>query len=119
MGSIGDCSDNAVAESFFGTLQFELLDEHRWTSRAHLADGIVEWIEGCGGTTRRGGTATARCSALTETVHVAEGSSPRIAERAVSLAKAAKEQGWNHETSWPPCSPRRSGPARPTAASIA
>lgn len=29
MGSIGDCFDNSVAESFFGTLQLELLDQHR------------------------------------------------------------------------------------------
>ncbi len=37
MGSIGDCFDNSVAESFFGTLQLELLDEHRWATRQHLA----------------------------------------------------------------------------------
>jgi len=29
MGTIGDCFDNSVAESFFGTLQLELLDQHR------------------------------------------------------------------------------------------
>jgi putative transposase len=45
MGSVGDCFDNAVAESFFGTLQLELLDEHRWTSRKHLALAVFEWIE--------------------------------------------------------------------------
>jgi putative transposase len=45
MGSIGDCFDNSVAESFFGTLQVELLDEHRWTSRQQLALAIYEWIE--------------------------------------------------------------------------
>jgi putative transposase len=45
MGSIGDCFDNSVVESFFGTLQVELLDEHRWTSRRHLALAIYEWIE--------------------------------------------------------------------------
>ena len=45
MGSIGDCFDNSVAESFFGTLQLELLDEHRWTSRQHLALAIFDWIE--------------------------------------------------------------------------
>ena len=32
MGSIGDCYDNSVVESFFGTLQLELLDQHRWAS---------------------------------------------------------------------------------------
>jgi putative transposase len=32
MGSIGDCYDNSMMESFFGTLQLELLDEHHWDS---------------------------------------------------------------------------------------
>lgn len=45
MGSIGDCFDNSVAESFFGTLQIELLDEHRWTTRQHLALAVFDWIE--------------------------------------------------------------------------
>jgi putative transposase len=45
MGSIGDCFDNSVAESFFGTLQLELLDQHHWTSRQHLALAIFDWIE--------------------------------------------------------------------------
>jgi putative transposase len=45
MGSIGDCFDNAVAESFFGTLQLELLDEHRWENRQQLALAVFEWIE--------------------------------------------------------------------------
>jgi putative transposase len=45
MGSVGDCFDNSVAESFFGTLQLELLDEHRWESRQQLALAIFEWIE--------------------------------------------------------------------------
>ncbi len=45
MGSIGDCFDNSVAESFFGTLQLELLDEHRWATRHQLAIAIFDWIE--------------------------------------------------------------------------
>lgn len=45
MGSIGDCFDNSVAESFFGTLHIELLDEHRWTSRDQLALAIFDWID--------------------------------------------------------------------------
>ncbi len=45
MGTVGDCFDNSVAESFFGTLQLELLDEHHWTSRQHLALAIFDWIE--------------------------------------------------------------------------
>ena len=45
MGSIGDCFDNSVAESFFGSLQLELLDEHRWATRDQLANAIFDWIE--------------------------------------------------------------------------
>lgn len=45
MGSIGDCFDNSVAESFFGSLQLELLDEHRWHTRDQLALAIFDWIE--------------------------------------------------------------------------
>jgi putative transposase len=45
MGSVGDCFDNSVAESFFGTLQLELLDEHHWTTRQELAQAIFEWLE--------------------------------------------------------------------------
>lgn len=36
MGSIGDAYDKAMAESFFSTLQRELLDEHRWMTRRQL-----------------------------------------------------------------------------------
>jgi putative transposase len=45
MGSVGDAYDNAVAESFFHTLQLELLDRSRWASRDELAAAIFEWIE--------------------------------------------------------------------------
>jgi putative transposase len=45
MGSVGDAYDNSVADSFFGTLQLELLDEHRWTDRKRLALAIFDWIE--------------------------------------------------------------------------
>jgi putative transposase len=47
MGSIGDAYDNAMAESFFSTLQRELLDQRpRWESRQQLALAVFEWIEG-------------------------------------------------------------------------
>jgi putative transposase len=45
MGSVGDAYDNSVAESFFGTLRLELLDEHRWQTRQQLAQAIFGWIE--------------------------------------------------------------------------
>ena len=45
MGSIGDCFDNSLAESFFGTLQLELLDRHRWETRDQLASAIFDYVE--------------------------------------------------------------------------
>jgi putative transposase len=45
MGTVGDALDNAVAESFFATLQTELLDRHDWANRRQLAQAIFEWIE--------------------------------------------------------------------------
>ncbi len=46
MGRVGSAADNALMESFFGTLQLELLDRRSWTTRAELASVIFEWIEG-------------------------------------------------------------------------
>jgi putative transposase len=46
IGSVGDCYDNSLAESFFGTLQLELLDTRTWATRQELANAIFEWVEG-------------------------------------------------------------------------
>jgi putative transposase len=40
-------------ESFFGSMQIELLDRRDWSSRAELANGIFEWIEAFYNPTRR------------------------------------------------------------------
>jgi putative transposase len=45
MGTIGDCYDNAMMESFWHTMQLELLDTRTWESRDVLANAIFEWIE--------------------------------------------------------------------------
>ena len=45
MGRVGSALDNAMMESFFGTLQRELLDRQKWKTRAELAPAIFEWIE--------------------------------------------------------------------------
>jgi putative transposase len=46
MGSVGDAYDNAMAESFFATLERELLDRRRFKSQAEARIAIFEWIEG-------------------------------------------------------------------------
>ncbi|MFC4943235.1 IS3 family transposase [Pseudonocardia sp. GCM10023141] len=53
MGSIGDCYDNSLVESFWGTMQLELLDSRTWKTRAELANAIFEWIECWYNPTRR------------------------------------------------------------------
>ncbi len=45
MSRKGDCWDNAVAESFFGTLKQELVHRRSWPTRREAADAIVEYIE--------------------------------------------------------------------------
>jgi transposase InsO family protein len=45
MSAKGDCYDNAVAESFFSTLEFELLMKHQWQTREEARRGIVRYIE--------------------------------------------------------------------------
>jgi putative transposase len=46
MGSVGDCYDNALCESFFATLECELLDRHRFRSQAEARLAVFEFIEG-------------------------------------------------------------------------
>jgi putative transposase len=46
MGSVGDCYDNAMCESFFATLECELLDRNRFRNQAEARMAIFEFIEG-------------------------------------------------------------------------
>jgi len=46
MGSVGDAYDNALCESFFATLECELLDRHTFRSRDEARSAVFEFIEG-------------------------------------------------------------------------
>lgn len=46
MGTIGDCYDNAMMESFWSGMQLELLDTKSWATRDELATAMFSWIEG-------------------------------------------------------------------------
>jgi putative transposase len=46
MGSVGDCFDNAMCESFFATLECELLDRRRFKTQIEARVAIFEFIEG-------------------------------------------------------------------------
>jgi putative transposase len=46
MGSVGDAYDNAMCESFFATLECELLDRQRFKTQAEARIAVFEFIEG-------------------------------------------------------------------------
>ena len=46
MGSVGDAYDNAMAESFFATLECELLNRNRFRTQIDARMAIFEFIEG-------------------------------------------------------------------------
>lgn len=45
MSRVGNCWDNAVAESFFATLKGELIEHHTWRNRAELRSYVFDYIE--------------------------------------------------------------------------
>jgi len=53
MGSVGDCYDNAMAESFFATLECEVLDRNNFRTRDEARSAIFCWINSWYNTTRR------------------------------------------------------------------
>ncbi|MEL6770025.1 MAG: integrase core domain-containing protein, partial [Bacteroidota bacterium] len=46
LGSVGDCFDNAMCESFFATLECELLDRRRFATKAEARLALFRFIEG-------------------------------------------------------------------------
>jgi putative transposase len=46
MGSVGDAYDNAMCESFFATLECELLDRRKFRTKAEARMAVFAFIEG-------------------------------------------------------------------------
>lgn len=46
MGSVGDCFDNAMCESFFATLECELIDRRCFHTRGEARMALFDYIEG-------------------------------------------------------------------------
>jgi putative transposase len=53
MGSVGDCFDNAMCESFFATLECESIDRSTFHTHDEAREAIFEFIEGFYNTRRR------------------------------------------------------------------
>ena len=45
MGTVGDCYDNSPMESFWGSMQIELLNRQRWTTVVELSVAMANYIE--------------------------------------------------------------------------
>jgi putative transposase len=45
MGSVGDCYDNAMCESFFASLECELIDRSTFRTRREARIAVFRWIE--------------------------------------------------------------------------
>lgn len=45
MGSVGDCYDNSMAESFFASLETELLDKHRFRNHTQARYEIMRYLD--------------------------------------------------------------------------
>ena len=53
MGSVGDCFDHALIESFFATLECELIDRRLWHTREEARLEVFWWLEAVYNRTRR------------------------------------------------------------------
>jgi putative transposase len=53
MGSVGDCFDHALIESFFATLECELIDRRHWHTREEARLEVFWWLEAVYNRTRR------------------------------------------------------------------
>jgi putative transposase len=58
MGRVGSCFDNAAAESFFSTLEHEVLSRHHFTSRTHARAVVTAWCHEFYNTRRRHSSAS-------------------------------------------------------------
>jgi len=71
MGSVGDAYDNAMAESFFASLERELLNRRHFKSQAEAKMAIFDWIEGWYNPHRRHSSLGYRSPVNYERVHAA------------------------------------------------
>ncbi len=53
MGRVASSVDNTMIESFWSSMQRELLDRRAWTTHHELTTAIFEWIEGFSNPVRR------------------------------------------------------------------
>jgi putative transposase len=86
MGSVGDAYDNAMAESFFATLECELLARRRFKTQAEARMATFAFIEGFYNPRRRHSALGMRSPIAFERAHAEAAASPGVAKSAAVLA---------------------------------
>jgi putative transposase len=70
MGTVGDAYDNAMAESFFATLECELIDRRSWPTKTEARMALFTYIEGWYNPRRRHSALGQMSPANFETKHI-------------------------------------------------
>jgi len=70
MGSVGDAYDNAMAESFFASLECELIDRRVFKTKTEARLALFTWIEGWYNPCRRHSALGQRSPATFERIHI-------------------------------------------------
>jgi len=101
MGSVGDAYDNALCESFFATLECELLDRERFRTPAEARRALFDYIEGWYNSRRRHSALEYESPVRYERLHAAHGLRPATHEkpRAVEAPGSTRRQGGAISTS--------------------
>jgi putative transposase len=86
MGSVGDAYDNAMAESFFATLECELLARRRFKTQAEARMATFVFIEGFYNPRRRHSALGYQSPMAFEHAHAEAASSPGVLQSAAVLA---------------------------------
>ena len=77
MGRVGSCFDNAAAESFFSTLEWEVLSRHHFATREQARQVISAWIEQFYNPVRRHSTVAMR-SPINHELTLAQAAAPEV-----------------------------------------
>jgi putative transposase len=93
MGSVGDAYDNAMAESFFATLECELLDRRRFKTQAEARIAVFEFIEGFYNPRRRHSSLGYLSPMIFERQFVETALEPAACEDAVVLTSVKERPG--------------------------
>ena len=93
MGTVGDCYDNAMCESFFATLECELLDRRTFSSRAEARLAVFEFIEGWYNPHRRHSSIGYESPINFERKHAAQASLSSETEQGGDLIPTGEEGG--------------------------